>query len=144
MSDYPKIIAVDFDGCLCVKKWPEIGAANWKAINTLIRRKAEGDKIILWTCREGKMLDEAVLWCLNHGLKFDAVNDNLPQNKKFFGNNCRKIFANEYWDDRAVRVVAGESEHSVKPTVYHKHNTAFDQLKGAFEKWNRKRRKQNS
>lgn len=103
---YPKVIAVDFDGCLCVNKWPEIGAPNWAAINALIARKAEGDKVILWTCREGQMLEDAIAWCLNRGLKFDAVNDNLPENKEHFGNNCRKVWANEYWDDRAVPVLS--------------------------------------
>lgn len=138
MSEYSKIIAVDFDGCLCTRRYPEIGAANQEAINALIRRKADGDKIILWTCREGKMLDEAVLWCINHGLKFDAVNDNLPQNSAFFGSNCRKIFAHEYWDDRAVRVVAGENRLTAEPDVC-QHNSILQRLKGALRKWNRRR-----
>ena len=106
MSGYHKVIAVDFDGCLCVKKWPDIGAPNWDAIHALIRRKAEGDKVILWTCRDGQQLEDAVLWCMNHGLRFDAVNENLPENIDFFGNDCRKVWANEYWDDRAVPVSA--------------------------------------
>lgn len=72
-----KIIAVDFDGTLCEEKWPEIGSANQPIIDELIRRKENGDKLILWTCRCGSLLDAAILWCLNHGLEFDAVNDNL-------------------------------------------------------------------
>ena len=111
---YPKVIAVDFDGCLCERKWPGIGAANWNAINALIRRKAEGDKIILWTCRDGEMLEDAVTWCYNRGLKFDAVNDNLEENKEHFGNNTRKVFADEYWDDKAVPVVAGTTFSPVR------------------------------
>lgn len=104
--NYPKVIAVDFDGCLCVNKWPEIGDPNWNAIYTLLDHKSDGGKVILWTCREGQMLEDAVMWCLNRGLKFDAVNDNLPENKEYFGNNCRKVWANEYWDDKAVPVAA--------------------------------------
>ena len=112
MSDcnYSKTIAVDFDGCLHSGKWPNIGSPNWNAIHELIRRQAIGDKVILWSCRDGALLDEAILWSLNHGLKFDAVNENLEANTKFFGNNSRKIFANEYWDDRAVPVIAGHTE----------------------------------
>lgn len=106
MSDYPKTIAVDFDGCLCVKKWPDIGEPNWKAIHELIRRRACGDKVILWTCRSGKQLDDAVAWCMNRGLQFDAVNENLPEHIAFFGNDCRKIYATEYWDDKSVPVTA--------------------------------------
>lgn len=39
-------------------------------------------------------------WCKEQGLIFDAVNDNLPEVIEEFGENCRKIFANEYIDDR--------------------------------------------
>lgn len=104
-----KIIAVDFDGCLCESKWPDIGAPHQQVINELIRQQADGAKLILWTCREGKQLRAAVMWCLNHGLKFDAINDNLEENKEQYGNNSRKVFATEYWDDKNVLVVgAGE------------------------------------
>ena len=138
MSAYPKIIAVDFDGCLCENKWPEIGSPNWGAINELIRRKAEGDKVILWTCRADKMLEEAVLWCCNRGLKFDAVNDNLPENKEHFGNNCRKVFANEYWDDRAVPVIAGYPLAG-RIIVFNKkeerRKRLFENLRKVIKKW---------
>ena len=136
MSSYPKVIAVDFDGCLCVKKWPDIGAPNWDAIHALIRRKAEGDKIILWTCRDGQQLEDAVLWCMNRGLRFDAINDNLPENKKFFGNDCRKVWAHEYWDDRAVPVIAGEGTAPWRVVVFHKSlwKRFIDGLKGKFKK----------
>lgn len=108
----PKIVAVDFDGCLCSNKWPKIGEPNWEAIHMLAACKADGGKVILWTCREGKMLEEAVLWCLNRGLRFDAVNDNLPELKEAFGNNTRKVYADEYWDDRSVPVIAGVNPHA--------------------------------
>lgn len=101
-------IAVDFDGTLCENQWPRIGRENRHIINQLIRHQADGDKVILWTCREGELLDEAVLWCLNRGLRFDAINDNLPENKARYGNNCRKVWADEYWDDKSVIISAGE------------------------------------
>lgn len=137
--NYPKIIAVDFDGCLCEKKWPDIGAANWDAIHALIRRRAEGDKVILWTCRDGQMLDAAILWCLNHGLKFDAINDNLESNKEQFGNNTRKVFADEYWDDKAVPVIAGSSQPVSRVVVYEKkkekRKRLLERLKELFSRW---------
>lgn len=58
-----KIIAVDFDGTLCENKWPEIGEANEDMIYYLRKRQAEGDKLILWTCRVGDMLRKAINWC---------------------------------------------------------------------------------
>ena len=96
-----RVIAVDFDGCLCGNRWPEIGEANKGAIRTLIRLRDNGVRLILWTCRTGALLDEAVSWCTGHGLTFDAVNDNLPERIAMYGGDTRKVFADEYWDDRA-------------------------------------------
>ena len=96
------IIAVDFDGTLCENKYPNIGEPNDELINYLKRRRDEGDKIILWTCRDADLLREAVLWCYSHGLIFDAVNENLPEIVESFGSDTRKIFANIYIDDRAM------------------------------------------
>ncbi len=100
-----KIIAVDFDGCLCEAKWPDIGAPRQQVINELIKQQADGAALILWTCREGEQLDAAIMWCLNHGLRFDAVNDNLESSKERYGSNSRKVWATEYWDDKNVLVV---------------------------------------
>lgn len=95
-----KIIAVDFDGTLCTNKWPEIGEPNHKMITYLKERQAAGDKLILWTCRVDEILNNAVRWCRKKGLIFDAVNENLPNIIAEFGTDTRKIFANEYIDDR--------------------------------------------
>ncbi len=99
MSSNVPIYAVDFDGTLCESKWPEIGAPNTKLIEWLKQRQSEGAKVILWTCRIEDRLKEAVDWCAEHGLMFDAVNDNLPENIEKYGNNCRKIWATCYIDD---------------------------------------------
>lgn len=95
----PHIIAVDFDGTLCEYAWPGIGAPKLDVIRLLIDRRVSGDKLILWTCRVGDKLSEAVEWCKNHGLEFDAINDNLPEIVESFGHNSRKIFADMYIDD---------------------------------------------
>lgn len=97
-----RIIAVDFDGTLCENKWPEIGAENKTVISELLQAQSEGAKLILWTCREGEMLEAAVAWCYDRGIQFDAVNENLPHRIELFGTDPRKIGATEYWDDRAV------------------------------------------
>jgi hypothetical protein len=103
----PTAIAVDFDGCICTNAWPEIGEANVPLIAFLIRHKAHGGKLILWTCREGAELDKAVNWCWGEwGLKFDALNENLPSWKAMFGNDTRKLGADYYIDDKAVCVKA--------------------------------------
>ena len=96
-----KIIAVDFDGTLCTNCYPYIGDANLILIDYLKIQKENGSKIILWTCRAGQLLDDAVTWCKKQGLTFDAVNENLPEIIETFGSDTRKIFANEYIDDLA-------------------------------------------
>ena len=96
------VYAVDFDGTLCESIWPGIGAPNIFLIEHLIRRRAQGNKIILWTCREGDKLQAAIEWCKSYGLEFDAINDNLEELKQEFENNPRKIFADVYIDDKAV------------------------------------------
>ena len=97
-----KIIAVDFDGTLCENSWPEIGEPNEELIEYLRNRKKDGDKLILWTCRVEDMLQKAVEWCKERNLVFDAVNENLPEIIENFGSDTRKIFANEYIDDRNI------------------------------------------
>ena len=77
-STPPKIIAVDFDGCLAVNKWPEVGEPIWKNINRLKEEQANGTKVILWTNRVGEPLEKAVGFCKEHDIHLDAVNENLP------------------------------------------------------------------
>lgn len=99
--NYPEIYAVDFDKTLnLADTYPELGEPNMELIDFLKERRAAGDKIILWTCREGELLKEAVKYCNDFGLFFHAVNDNLPENIEYYGNNCRKIWAHHYIDDR--------------------------------------------
>lgn len=96
-----KIIAVDFDGVLCEDQWPQIGPEKKDNIELAKFRKQAGAALILWTCRCGEQLDEAVAWCRERGLEFDAVNKNLPERVAFYGSESRKISADEYWDDKA-------------------------------------------
>lgn len=97
------VIAVDFDGTLCDDAWPDIGEEDKATISYILARQKEGAKIILWTNREGIYLERAVAWCKDRGLIFDAVNENLPEVEKAFGSDSRKIFANEYLDDLALK-----------------------------------------
>lgn len=97
-----KIIAVDFDGTLCEDKFPEIGEPYQALIDYLKRAQDEGNKLILWTCREGKYLEDAISWCMKRGLVFDAYNANLPEIIAEYGRDSRKIFADIYIDDHRI------------------------------------------
>ena len=95
------IIAVDFDGTIVEHKYPEIGKEKPFAIQTLKRLQSERHMLILWTVREGKLLDEAVDFCRKRGLEFYAVNANNPdeQKKDSQSTPCRKLRADMYIDD---------------------------------------------
>ena len=95
------IIGVDFDGTLCHGNWPDIGEPNIRLINKLLKLQRKGYKIILWTCREGEPLHQAIEWCKEFNLVFDAINDNLPEIKELYGNTSRKISCDIYIDDRS-------------------------------------------
>lgn len=97
-----KIIAVDFDGTLCENAWPDIGDPIQPVIDYVLSEQANGSKLILWTNRHHERLEEAVSWCENHGITFNAVNENLPEVIEEFGGDTRKIFADEYIDDKAT------------------------------------------
>lgn len=42
--------------------------------------------------------------CAQWGLRFDAINESLPDWIEAFGTRPRKVGAIEYWDDKAVRL----------------------------------------
>ncbi len=95
-------IAVDFDGTIVEHKYPDIGKEIPFAIDTLKRLAAERNKIILWSVREGKLLDDAVEYCRKRGLEFYAVNSNNPESGVQRERHQRKLIADVYIDDRNV------------------------------------------
>ncbi len=96
------IIAVDFDGTLCEHVFPDIGKPEQETIDMLISLRTIGNKLILWTCREGEHLQQAVNWCALQGLEFDAVNENVSSEFSNFTGARRKIYAHVYLDDKAM------------------------------------------
>lgn len=92
-------IAVDFDGTIVEYKYPEIGKEKPFAIQTLRTLQREGNKIILFTSREGELLDDAVAFCHERGLDFFAVNSNQPANA-LFTRQTSKVIADVYIDDK--------------------------------------------
>ena len=94
-------IAVDFDGTIVKHKYPEIGEEIPFAVETLKELQKEQHRIILWSVREGALLDEAVQWCHERGLDFYAVNRDYPEetteNNPHFS---RKLKVDIFIDDR--------------------------------------------
>lgn len=93
-------IAVDFDGTIVEHRYPEIGAPIPFAIETLRQLVLDGHKLILWTVREGALLDEAVQYLIDNDIDLYAVNSNYPNSSWSDKGVSRKITADVYIDDR--------------------------------------------
>jgi len=93
------IIAVDFDGTIVSPRYPLIGEPKPFAFDVLKQLTAEGNKIILWTYREGELLEDAVEFCRQRGLEFYAVNSDYPEGAWGDSEIVRKIHADVFIDD---------------------------------------------
>ena len=116
------IIAVDFDGTIVEHRYPDIGREKPFAIETLKKLTEEQHRLILWTVRKGKLLQEAVDFCRTRGLDFYAVNRNFPEENE---PEERKLRADLWIDDRNL---GGLPDWG---TIYRmiKNNWTFDELK---------------
>ena len=96
-------IAVDFDGTIVEHRYPEIGKELPFATATLRRLIEDGHKLILWSVREGQLLDDAVEWCRKRGVVFYAVNkdydEDTPEKNASYS---RKLKVSMFIDDRNV------------------------------------------
>lgn len=66
--------------------------------------------VIIWTCRDGLSKVEATEWMKDNNIKFDHINQNSPENINRFNNDCRKVYADIYVDDRQVGGFRGWEE----------------------------------
>ncbi len=97
------VIAVDFDGTIVEHKYPAIGREIPFATETLRMLIAERHKLILWSVREGELLEEAVNWCRERGVEFYAVNRDYPEETLKNNNHfSRKLKADLFIDDRNI------------------------------------------
>lgn len=97
-----KIIAIDFDGTILNNRYPIIENPNMEIID-FIKRNRKKYTWILWTCRDGDKLQEAVDYMKSeHGIRFDFVNKNATEKIMKWGRDARKVYADYYIDDRNV------------------------------------------
>ncbi len=100
-------IAVDFDGTIVEHKYPAIGKTILFAFEALKELQARKHKLILWTYRSGKELDEAVEFCKNNGVEFYAVNKSYPEEEFDINKMSRKVDAELFIDDRNIEGFPG-------------------------------------
>ncbi len=96
------VIAVDFDGTIVENKYPDIGKERRFAFMTLKALQKDGHQLILWTCRSGLLLEEAVDFCRKNGVEFDAINKNYPEERVEDILMVRKLQADLFIDDRNI------------------------------------------
>lgn len=101
------ILAIDFDGTIVADRFPEIGEPLFGVVESLLKLREHGDKLILYTCREDtaerNYLSEAVDFCRQLGVEFDAINTNVPDSPYAHMGNSRKPYADFYIDDKAIQ-----------------------------------------
>ena len=97
-------IAVDFDGTIVEHRYPEIGRERPFAIDTLKMLIADQHRLILWSVREGQLLEDAVNWCKERGVESYAVNRDYPEERGVENNNhfSRKLKVDLFIDDRNI------------------------------------------
>ena len=129
------IIAVDFDGTIVEHRYPEIGKEMPFAVATLcqLQRDMPGLHIVLWTVREGRLLQDAVDWCEKRGLNFYAVNSNYPgEISSAADQGCRKVSADLYIDDRNLGGLPSWPEIYKKVSGREQGNIVGDKVDSSF------------
>ena len=136
------IIAIDFDGTVVEHKYPEIGEERPFATETLKMLIKDHHKLILWSVREGKLLQDAVDWCRERGVEFYAVNKDFPEEKVEYNDHfSRKIKADLFIDDRNIgglpdwgTIYQMVRERSTWEEVLAQRNSSFEQTEAPKRK----------
>ena len=92
------LIAVDFDGTVVTHAYPEIGD-DAGAVPVLKELTDNGCRLILYTMRHGKLLDDAIRWFRERGIPLYAVNENPSQQR---WTSSPKVHADLYIDDSSL------------------------------------------
>lgn len=99
LVDDTTVIAFDFDGTITERDcFPHGTAPIRDGMADVIRGLRErGIWTVLWTCREGAALDEALDMCRKAGIEFDSINEGDGRRP-----DGRKVNADVYVDDRSL------------------------------------------
>jgi len=137
------IIAVDFDGTIVENAYPNIGEPMLFAFETLKALQKENHRLILWTFRSGKRLEEAVDYCKKNGVNFYSVNSSYPE-EVLDNKVSRKIDADIFIDDRNIGGFLGwskvwqllhpESKRIEEMIIDYEAHTNYKKNKGFFFK----------
>ena len=96
------VACVDFDGTIAQNAFPGIGKLVLGAKDTINKMYDEGIEIIISSCRTGSFEADAENYLRRHGIKYDYLNCNLPRLIEDYKQDCRKISADVYIDDKCI------------------------------------------
>lgn len=135
------VIAVDFDGTIVEHEYPKIGRPIPFAIETLLKLQQERHQLLLWSVREGDLLQDAIDYCEKKGLKFYAANKNFPEEDR--SKAARKLNADLFIDDRNLGGLPdwGVIYHAIK--AMEKGETSFERIMMSSGENQRSKRKKN-
>jgi len=101
-------IAVDFDGTVVEETennpYPDFGDFLPNVVEVLKRLAEQGHTLILWTCRTGEEAQRVFQHCLNAGIPFKAVNQNIWENEL---HDYKKLNADLYIENKDVSFFRG-------------------------------------
>lgn len=108
------VICVDFDGTVVTHDYPRIGEPCPGALDTLFALDRANHRIILWTMRSGKELDDAVKYLEDNQIRLYGINQN-PDQKSWSGSP--KAYGHIYIDDAALGCPLHFLPNSKRPQV---------------------------
>ena len=95
-------LSIDFDGTICEHSFPEVGKLKPEADVYIRKLYEEGHKIIINTCRSGKYEGMAQDFLDANNIPYHYINGNLPELIVLYKQDCRKISADIYIDDKCL------------------------------------------
>ena len=95
-------MAVDFDNTLFMDAYPFVGEVIEGAVEVINSLYNKGWTIIINTCREGEMAENAILALEEHGFKYSFFNNNDPVRTAKYGYDSRKIGSDLIIDNAAL------------------------------------------
>ena len=104
------IIAVDFDGTVVTHAYPHIGN-DIGAVPVLRELIGNGCRVILYTMRSGRLLDDAVAWFARNDIPLYAVNENPAQRE--WTDSPTSTSTTARWDARSSSKTASNARSSI-------------------------------
>jgi hypothetical protein len=101
-------LSIDFDGTIVETNYPKIGKLKPNVVEVINKLYNESYKIIISTCRVGIYEGHCYQFLKKYGILYHYINSNLPCDIEYFKQDCRKISADIYIDDKQLRGIPND------------------------------------